>query len=403
VGLSVWWAAAALWLAACGTGGSTARATLRDSAGITLVENTTPDDSAAYDWWRLGETMLDIGGEAAGPGQDLYRVSGALRLGDGRVVVANGGTPELRFFDAAGNLLSTAGRRGEGPGEFQAIGWLSAGAADTLFVFDHRAFRMTLLGPDGAFLRDFVVGGAATAAVPFGRFADGAWAARLFLTLTPNEIAQGLHRPDLVAVRLDGQGNVTDTIGRFPGVERWIRVAGAGGQITSVEVVTPLFGRTPYHAVADGDQLIVANQDEPELQVRGPDGALRRIIRTGRAREPITDAHRNALIEKRLAGTPEAERTARRTALAALPAEGTVPPYGALLLDRGGNLWLADWDDGLGPAGRWTVYSADGRGVARIALPERFTPYDIGDDWILGRELDALDIEHVRLCRLARN
>jgi hypothetical protein len=40
---------------------------------------------------------------------------------------------------------------------------------------------------------------------------------------------------------------------------------------------------------------------------------------------------------------------------------------------------------------------SEGALVARTALPLEFTPYDIGEDWILGRELDELDVEHVRL------
>ena len=42
----------------------------------------------------------------------------ATKLSDGRIVVADRSTSELRVFDAAGTYLATWGGLGEGPGEF---------------------------------------------------------------------------------------------------------------------------------------------------------------------------------------------------------------------------------------------------------------------------------------------
>jgi len=73
---------------------------VRDSAGIQIIEN------AGYLWpegsgWRLSETpTVDIGESDDDPNYQLYSVVGALRLADGRIVVANSGSSELRFFDA---------------------------------------------------------------------------------------------------------------------------------------------------------------------------------------------------------------------------------------------------------------------------------------------------------------
>jgi hypothetical protein len=86
-----------------------------------------------------------------------------------------------------------------------------------------------------------------------------------------------------------------------------------------------------------------------------------------------------------------------------LPHGNIIPPYAALLADSNGNLWASDYDDPLkNQQGRWTVYDPAGAVLARIALPARFRPFDIGDDWILGQELDDLDVEHVRLYRLQK-
>src|SRR5688572_20810198 len=59
---------------------------------------------------------LDLGLDA-----DFLRVTAILPRSDGRFIVVNSGTSELRFYDASGRRYSAVGRRGEGPGEYQRI------------------------------------------------------------------------------------------------------------------------------------------------------------------------------------------------------------------------------------------------------------------------------------------
>ena len=93
---------------------------VRDSAGITIVENARPASGSRLGW-RIGETpAVSIGTEEGDPGEMLFDVRDATRLGDGRIVVANAGTSDLRVFAAGGTYLETWGRQGEGPGEFSA-------------------------------------------------------------------------------------------------------------------------------------------------------------------------------------------------------------------------------------------------------------------------------------------
>lgn len=39
----------------------------------------------------------------------------------------------------------------------------------------------------------------------------------------------------------------------------------------------------------------------------------------------------------------------------------------------------------------------EGRLLGQIDLPYRFTVYEIGSDYVLGRRVDELDVEHVEL------
>ncbi|MDE2984600.1 MAG: hypothetical protein OXU69_07830, partial [Gemmatimonadota bacterium] len=63
-------------------------------------------------------------GEVEGSEPYLFtRIAGARRLLDGRVVVLDRESCELRFFDGEGGFLERTGGRGEGPGEFTSRPW----------------------------------------------------------------------------------------------------------------------------------------------------------------------------------------------------------------------------------------------------------------------------------------
>jgi len=89
----------------------------RDSAGIVIVENFAPAWQGADAWEVVSPATVEIG---VAEGEDVYQlfdVSGATRLGNGTIVVANAGTQEIRFCGADGRHLRTAGGSGRGPGE----------------------------------------------------------------------------------------------------------------------------------------------------------------------------------------------------------------------------------------------------------------------------------------------
>ena len=77
--------------------------------------------------WTVGPELLRIGANDALPGHSLFRVRMAIADPDGRVLVADGGTNEVRIFDASGTLVATLGGSGQGPAEFRMLSaiWLA--------------------------------------------------------------------------------------------------------------------------------------------------------------------------------------------------------------------------------------------------------------------------------------
>src|SRR6056297_2052897 len=126
-----------LW-AAMSCGGSDApssNVTVRDSSGVRIVANAATSRFASP--WQIADAHDWSVGEVEGdPDYLLSRVVGAMQLPDGRILVANGGTNEVRAYDAQGNLVQTFGRAGEGPGEFQYLRALGRCQHDGFTAFD---------------------------------------------------------------------------------------------------------------------------------------------------------------------------------------------------------------------------------------------------------------------------
>lgn len=133
---------AAATLTACGPDSpSHGEAVVRDSAGVRIVENSAPAWREGEGWRMSDEPILEIGVLEGQPEYQLFQVRGAIRLSDGRIVVANAGSHELRIYDPRGRFLTSVGREGSGPGEFRALGSLDRLGSDSLITWDWRNNR----------------------------------------------------------------------------------------------------------------------------------------------------------------------------------------------------------------------------------------------------------------------
>jgi hypothetical protein len=137
---------------------------------------------------------------------------------------------------------------------------------------------------------------------------------------------------------------------------------------------------------------------------------LYRSVRRSQPNAEVTDAvvdqMKQAALDarKERTGTITAQmRTQVEQAYAERPFPETMPAYRSLLFDSQGDLWVQEFDavaDAQPP--RWTVFDPTGQMLGTVTMPLRFTPYDIGSDYILGRWRDDLDVEHVQLYGLTK-
>ncbi len=100
--------------------------TVRDSAGVQLVESSAPQLRPGT-WTVSPEPVLEVG-QQEGDEHYLFAkipinagsgMGGTFRLDDGRIVVCDGMARTVRIFDQEGVFVLQFGRSGDGPGEFR--------------------------------------------------------------------------------------------------------------------------------------------------------------------------------------------------------------------------------------------------------------------------------------------
>jgi hypothetical protein len=376
---------------------------VRDSAGITIVENSSPDVAPVY---ALSRPVFEIGVVEGAAEYELHDVTGVVRLSDGSVAVATGGS-EIRWFDEAGVFRRRVGREGDGPGEFRRIRYMRALPGDSLLVFDSNNRRVTVLAPDGRFVRSETIGLDDERPVTVaGALRDGTLLTRTVME-TPRA-STPLYRVRMgFAVVRDGAARPLRT---YLGQEAALHVEGSGGGIGSVFISVLPFARSA-HATAGPDHFFIGSSDTWQIDVWDGEGRLVRVIRVAIPIAPVTEEVRQAHIAGELErrrraaeerGQPFQEQAARQQ-LDEQPHAPALPAFGALLATADGGFWASDFTmPGAGPVQeRWTIFDADGRLAAVIHLPTAFTPLHVDGTSVVGVFRDSLDVPYVHAYTLA--
>ena len=379
---------------ACGAGNDGNAVVARDSAGIAIVESRAPAWTRETSWSVSSDPLLDVG-SADGPAE--YQFSGVeagVRLADGGIVICDAGSSEIRFYNAAGTFVRAIGRPGDGPGEYRRLTALGRGPGDSLWAYDFGLRRFTVLASDGTAIRTVSVGGSLSAVNAVGQLPNGSFVVKeSWSTGTGGDVKEGLERDPIAVVRISADGRTQDTIAVIPGRE--VFISSEDGRAV---MNTPLFAHTSVASVRDSE-IVLGDQSTFALWIYHGAGPTHVYRITGvdlrLSRGDVAGA-----IAARIAQAPPERMTAARTHYAGMAVPETRPAYGALAVDRRGDVWVSTYSPTAEPARAWYVFSPDGRWLGEIRMPERFSVLDIGDDWILGVWRDSLDVERVRLYRL---
>ncbi|UCF40978.1 MAG: hypothetical protein JSW43_01150 [Gemmatimonadota bacterium] len=370
---------------------------VRDSSGVTIVENASGTWSAD-DGWRIAvEPRVDIGMLDGEEPYQLFQVSGAVRLADGRIVVANGGSRELRYFDARGRYLKSAGRKGGGPGEFEGVGAPVVVGTDTIAVYDWNLRRISLWDPAGDFVRSFGIQFPSGSPVAVGPLDDGMWLFTKGFAFRPSEISTVV-RDTAAYFRFDRQGELVDSMGRFPSWEFYVQGSNQVAWATSLP-----FGRGFATAVAPAG-FYHGITDRYEIMRYAASGQLERVIR--KQHRPVTvgdgDVERYKAERFENADSDNWRRRLERM-FAEIPMPSTFPAFQTFEVDALGYLWVAEFERPGAEVQRWSVFDGEGRLLGSVETPSGLQVHQIGTDFVLASWRDDLGVEHVRLYDLVRD
>ncbi len=388
-------------LAACGGDARAAGPVVRDSAGVKIVENSAPAWKEGEGWRLAAEPALDIGMLDGPPQYQFGRVTGAVRLDDGTVVVGDDQSKDLRFFDRTGRYLKTVGREGGGPGEFKAVGSLAA-LGDSLVVGDYNNRRVSVFAPDGKLVRAVPLdaGGSEDFTIPVGYLGDGSVLLSSAGTFDGGS-KSGVSRDSVRYLRLAPSGGAPREVGRFVGSEMFVQSEG-----DAVMVGPRAFGRSAEISVVP-DGFFYGSSDTYQIGRYDASGRLLRLVRRPLATRAVTPADIERFKEARLKQAAEVRggrfRQMQEKSLAAMSYPETMPAYGRIQADRAGNLWVSEFQVTPEDPGKWTVFDPEGRMLGTVSTPARFRVFDIGEDYVLGVWKDELDVDHVRMFPLEKS
>lgn len=387
-------------LPACGTDRPEVASTVRDSAGITIVENHSARWDSAVAWTLSAAPVLAIG-MADGPPEYLFdQMSGAVRLPTGEIVAANAGTSELRFYDSAGTHRGTVGGEGDGPGEYRRILSVWRLGADSLLVSEIVG-SLTVLGADGAYGRRLSLDRAAVGGypLPVGVFGDGSLLVGVWRVSEPDAFREGYTLRYDVYFRYSLTGDALDSLVTRPGREN---VASRYGRAFSSG--SPPFGRAAVTAI-DGDRWYYGSSARYEIEVLTARGQLVRLVRRSVQNRPVTKAIIARLRDAATARTDLPPIIRQRIMNEPFPE--TMPAYARLLVDDEGNLWVGEPVAPFGLASpddeyHWDVFDRDGVFLGTVSHALRFAPSHIGSDFVLGVWYDEDGVQQIRMYRLVK-
>ena len=318
---------------------------------------------------------------------------GALRLKDGRVVIADGGSSLLRFYDESGRHSLSVGGQGEGPGQFRWLYTVALLSSESLVTYDGILHRATIFDVNGNIGRTTPIerrGGL----LVVGALQDGSLVGmRLDALIGRFGPGVSVDSGDYVAYGLDG---AVDTIARFPRFEVFFHE----GRPSVLDALA--LGRTAYGATGD-DRVYLGWNDSYEIGSYSRAGKLLQLTRLNMSGRPLTADMIEAYTAERVAGVRgESQRRRLEEYLSANPWPENLPAFREMRIDRRGNLWVEDYPAPGTSMNFWSVFDVEGFFLGRVTMPAEFSPLDIGPDYVLGVWRDADDVEHVRMYELVK-
>ena len=385
--------------------------TIRDSAGVEIVENQAPERSHGSFWSLSPEPEFVLGGAEHGLAWEeeweertrdelaamIFGVRGVARLADGRIAVLSEGNHQILLFEPSGRLSRAIGGRGPGPGEFIRPEHMQYLPPDTLAVWDHWMGPVSYFDTTGTLLAEKSIDlGRTLASLPDATaesrttpLPDGSFVVavqRRDPDFTRPAEGTVFRYPPVQFSRIDLATYIPVPLGTWDGPEVWAvpkRIREGHPQLA--DMGNPGMVLDSHIAVGgDPPMVYVSNGDRNEILQFALDGTLVRSIRRGT--DPLAVTTRADRARKQyLAALAESLGQGSVAAFTrALPRRDTYPAVAALVVDTEGHLWVREWSASeTGMPDQWSVFSAEGRWLGVLeGVAEPWLCVDMAPCWI---------------------
>ncbi len=377
---------------------SGAEFTVRDSAGVGIVENVAGPAS-------LGIVVDESRRQILSPGQDLDRIRGVRIQGDGTVVLANAGMHQLIFIEPKTGRVSVAGRRGQGPGEFETITGLGLCRGDSVVVLESTRGLMHLLDRHGTYVTR-----AYAMLEGYGRpwrILGVGGECRSLAVLQQGHAEKRAVPIDALPLEVswyDVQEKVQQKVATVPGLESFL-LPEVGGYARMP------FGNMPSFTAA-GDRMYVGAGTVAAVQSYDRRGRLVRSLRWQAEREPLSEgdraryhATRDMLIKR---NGPNYRLGFRRMEEYPIRLK---PLYARMMVDGDDRLWVqkypGNWAEWVALSSEtegetWWIFAPSGQLLGVGTTPRGLIVHDVRNGMLVGVARDADDVEEVHLYPLTR-
>ncbi|MFW6089204.1 MAG: hypothetical protein ACODAB_05590 [Gemmatimonadota bacterium] len=391
-------------LAACiGDAPSGSDATVRDSAGVEIVENSADGMWAPDAGWTV-EELLTIGEAAGDADYQFGQIAAVDVLSDGRIAVLDQQAQRVQIYGPDGAYERSFGGPGNGPGEFSPGAMtLFVGHGDTIVVPDIGNQRVTVIPAEGE-ATSFPLGMEQGIPMGFDISDRGALVSQRRAINMADPTARTDDEDVVLAQTYDG--TIVDTLLTPRRGGTWEMTAG-GPSIT-------LFAPEPQWATLSDERLAYASNDAYRINVYGPDGGLERLVTFPHEPRPVTEQEQDVVLDLVRAAMEQNDTPSEmiEQMIGRMSFADNWPAFARMRGGPHGTLWVQrlrelsemsdgereSWNPQLDQGGpEWDVFESDGRYGGVVELPARFTPFAIEEDRIYGVFRDDFDVQFVRV------
>ena len=332
-----------------------------------------------------GEVMLEetlVIGESTGV--ILGSVGGVVANGEGTIFVADPENAHIRVFSPAGDSLTTIGRKGQGPGEFQNVYELYMTEDDSLIVHDRRSRQLSVFSPEPpfSFTRRF--------AVPRR---NGGFPTQILMPDTTGYLVvyynplgdreDGRMAPDRWVSWLDPSGEVIE--------DSLFTVEGKPGILSSESdfrmFLTVPFGKGPQFARGPASTVFYGRTDSLRVAQRSLEGTVLKTVRL-----PYTPI----AVTREDADSVRAARNERaRKLLAQVDFPEYRPAFRELITDDQDRVWIDVIDQPSSDSTTWKIVDLSAQEVVDTQLPEKVSIRYIRDGRVCGVREDENGLDEV--------